>query len=213
MMIRVLVADDHTIVRETLVAALDASGECLVVGQAADGIDAVEQCLRLHPDIAIVDISMPRLNGIEVVRRLRAELPQMRILVLTMHQEEEYVLHMLRAGAAGYLRKDAAMAELIEAVRNLGSGGLHFGAHATRAMALQVQQARPIPTDPYRDLSPREREVFHLIVDGLTTKEIALRLDIGIKTAENHRQRVFAKLDVRNAAELVRYAARHHLID
>lgn len=212
-MIRVLVADDHTIVRETLVAALDASGECLVVGQAADGIDAIEQCLRLQPDIAIVDISMPRLNGIEVVRRLRAELPQMRILVLTMHQEEEYVLHMLRAGAAGYLRKDAAMAELIEAVRSLGVGGLHFGAHATRAMALQVQQARPIPTDPYRDLSPREREVFHLIVDGLTTKEIALRLDIGIKTAENHRQRVFAKLDVRNAAELVRYAARHHLID
>jgi two-component system, NarL family, response regulator NreC len=212
-MIRVLVADDHTIVRETLVAALDASGECLVVGQAADGIDAVEQCLRLQPDIAIVDISMPRLNGIEVVRRLRAELPQMRILVLTMHQEEEYVLHMLRAGAAGYLRKDAAMAELIEAVRNLGSGGLHFGAHATRAMAMQVQQARPIPSDPYRDLSPREREVFHLIVDGLTTKEIALRLDIGIKTAENHRQRVFAKLDVRNAAELVRYAARNHLID
>lgn len=212
-MIRVLVADDHTIVRETLVAALDASGECMVVGQAADGIDAIEQCLRLHPDIAIVDISMPRLNGIEVVRRLRAELPQMRILVLTMHQEEEYVLHMLRAGAAGYLRKDAAMAELLEAVRNLGSGGLHFGAHATRAMAMQVQQARPIPTDPYRDLSPREREVFHLIVDGLTTKEIALRLDIGIKTAENHRQRVFAKLDVRNAAELVRYAARNHLID
>lgn len=212
-MIRVLVADDHTIVRETLVAALDASGECLVVGQAANGIDAIEQCLRLQPDIAIVDISMPRLNGIEVVRRLRAELPQMRILVLTMHQEEEYVLHMLRAGAAGYLRKDAAMAELIEAVRSLGGGGLHFGAHATRAMAMQVQQARPMPTDPYRDLSPREREVFHLIVDGLTTKEIALRLDIGVKTAENHRQRVFAKLDVRNAAELVRYAARHHLID
>lgn len=212
-MIRVLVADDHTLVRETLVAALDASGECLVVGQAADGIDAVEQCLRLQPDIAIVDISMPRLNGIEVVRRLRADLPQMRILVLTMHQEEEYVLHMLRAGAAGYLRKDAAMAELIEAVRSLGAGGLHFGAHATRAMAMQMQQARPMPADPYRDLSPREREVFHLIVDGLTTKEIASRLDIGVKTAENHRQRVFAKLDVRNAAELVRYAARHHLID
>lgn len=212
-MIRVLVADDHTLVRETLVAALDASGECLVVGQAADGIDAVAQCLRLQPDIAIVDISMPRLNGIEVVRRLRADLPQMRILVLTMHQEEEYVLHMLRAGAAGYLRKDAAMAELIEAVRSLGAGGLHFGAHATRAMAMQMQQARPIPADPYRDLSPREREVFHLIVDGLTTKEIASRLDIGVKTAENHRQRVFAKIDVRNAAELVRYAARHHLID
>ncbi|GMV28588.1 MAG: DNA-binding response regulator [Rhodanobacteraceae bacterium] len=212
-MIRVLVADDHTLVRETLVAALDASGECMVVGQAADGIDAVEQCLRLQPDIAIVDISMPRLNGIEVVRRLRTDLPQMRILVLTMHQEEEYVLHMLRAGAAGYLRKDAAMAELIEAVRSLGAGGLHFGAHATRAMAMQMQQARPMPADPYRDLSPREREVFHLIADGLTTKEIASRLDIGVKTAENHRQRVFAKLDVRNAAELVRYAARHRLID
>ena len=129
------------------------------------------------------------------------------------HEEEEYVVHMLRAGAAGYLVKDAAMAELLGAVRTLAAGGAHFGAYASKILAEQVQQPTPLPQDPYGTLSAREREVFHLIVDGLTTKEIARRIDVSAKTAENHRVRIFAKLDVRNAAELVRYAARKRLLD
>ncbi len=212
-MIRVLVADDHTILREGLVAIINASGDCQVVAQAADGMAAVETAHATHPDVAVLDISMPRLNGIEVVRRLTAELPSLRILVLTMHSEEEYVLHVVRAGAAGFLLKDSATGEMLAAIRALANGRGYFGSHAAGVLAMQVQQPKQQLDDPYRNLTPREREVFHLIVEGLTTKEIAKRLDISSKTAENHRSRVLDKLDVRNTAELIRYAVRQGLMD
>jgi len=266
-MIRLLLADDHTVVRESLVAALIASGECIVVAEAGDGITAIEQALALRPDVAIIDISMPRLrgievvptktgigtdipatnpamreitdpftgetwlavqairpdvaiidismprlSGIEVVRRLKAELPRTRVLVLTMHEEEEYVLHVVRAGAAGYLLKHAATSELLSAVRTLAAGGVHFGPYAAKVLADQLQQPQRTHDDPYGALTSREREVLHLVVDGLTTKEIARRLDISVKTAENHRGRILDKLDVRNSAELVRYAIRKRLV-
>jgi DNA-binding NarL/FixJ family response regulator len=210
--IRVLIADDHTLVRESLVSVLERSGECTVVAQAADGVAALEQAQALHPDVAIIDISMPKLSGVEVVRRLAAELPSTRTLVLTMHEEEEYVLHMVRAGASGYLVKDSATAELLAAVRNVHEGRGHFGPYAARVLAEQVQHPERDLGDPYGDLTPREREVFHLMAEGLTTKEIARRLDISTKTAENHRGHVLAKLDLRNSAELVRYAAKKGLL-
>jgi DNA-binding NarL/FixJ family response regulator len=210
--IRVLIADDHTLVRESLVAVIERSGECTVVAQAADGVEALEQASALRPDVAIIDISMPRLSGVEVVRRLTAELPSTRILVLTMHEEEEYVLHMVRAGAAGYLVKDSATEELLAAVRNLHAGRGHFGPNAAQVLAEQVMHPEREITDPYGDLTAREREVFHLMAEGLTTKEIARRLDISTKTAENHRGHVLAKLDLRNSAELVRYAAKKGLL-
>jgi two-component system response regulator NreC len=211
--IRVLVADDHRILREGLVALIDASGDCHVVAQASDGAEAVELALRLRPDVVVLDISMPRLNGIEVVRRLATDLECARTLVLTMHKEEEYVLHVVRAGAAGFLLKDSATGDLLDAVRTLASGRAYFGTHAAMVLARQVHAPGSVPTDPYRDLTTREREVFHLIADGLTTKEIARQLGISNKTAENHRFRVLDKLDVRNTAELIRYAVRHHLLD
>ncbi len=211
--IRVVVADDHTILREGLVALLNGSGDCQVVAQAADGVAAVEAALRFRPDVVVLDISMPRLNGIEVVRRLAHELESTRILVLTMHAEEEYVLHVVRAGAAGFLLKDSAATELLAAVRALAAGRGYFAGHASRVLAQQVQQPHAPLADPYRDLTPREREVFHLIVEGLTTKEIARRLEIGPKTAENHRSRVLDKLGARNTAELIRYAVKRGLMD
>lgn len=211
--VRVLVADDHTILREGLVALLEASGECQVVAQASDGIAAVELALKTRPDVAVIDISMPGLNGIEVVRRLTRELEETRILVLTMHAEEEYVLHVVRAGASGFLLKDSATGELLGAVRALASGRGYFGAHASKVLAQQVQRPAGRMEDPYRDLTPREREVFHLIAEGLTTKEIARKLGTSAKTAENHRFRVLDKLGVRNTAELIRYAVRHGLLD
>lgn len=211
--IRILIADDHTLVRESLVGVLQAAGDLQVVAQAADGVETIEQALATRPDVVIVDISMPRLNGIEVVRRLREALPETRVLVLTMHEEEEYVLHVVRAGAAGYLVKDSPTAELIHAVRSLHAGRGHFGAQAARTLAEQVQHPERTIDDPYGALTAREREVFHLIVEGLTTKEIARRLDISAKTAENHRARVLDKLAVRNTAELVRYAVRKGLLD
>ncbi len=211
--IRVLVADDHTILREGLVALIAANADFLVVGQAADGAAAVEMAHRMSPEVLVVDLSMPKLNGLEVVRRLHQELPELRVLVLTMHSEEEYVLHAVRAGAAGFLLKDSAGTELLDAIRALAADRGYFGTHAARVMAQQVQRPGVPLTDPYRDLTPREREVFHLIIEGQTTKEIAKHLDISAKTAENHRSRVLEKMDARNTAELIRYAVRHGLMD
>jgi DNA-binding NarL/FixJ family response regulator len=212
--IRVLVADDHTMVRESLVNVLDGSGECIVVAQASDGVTAIEQALRVRPDVAIVDISMPGLNGVEVVRRLHNELPATRTLVLTMHEDEEYVLHVVRAGASGYLLKDSPISELINAVKQLHAGRAHFGAAAARVLAQQVQKPESERgSDPYGRLTNREREVFHLVVEGRTSKEIAAKLGISLKTAENHRASVLDKLDARNTADLVRYAVRRGLLD
>ena len=211
--IRILIADDHTLVRESLVGLLQGDGDVQVVGQAADGVETVEKAIALRPDVVITDISMPRLNGIEVVRRLHDALPDTRVLVLTMHQEDEYVLQAVRVGAAGYMVKDCAASELLIAVRNLHAGLGYFGPQAAKALAAQLQHPERNLGDPYGQLTPREREVFHLIAEGLTTKEIAKRLGISTKTGENHRARVLAKLDVRNSAELVRYALRMGLLD
>lgn len=211
--IRVLIADDHTLVRESLVSVLNASGACQVIAEAADGIEAVEKALATRPDVALVDISMPRLNGVEVVRRLHEALPETQVLVLTMHYEEEYVMQLVQAGAAGYLGKDSATSELIAAVTSLSEGRGYFSPQAAKILAESVQRPRRRLDDPYGDLTPREREVFHLMIEGLSTKLIARKLDISVKTAENHRVRVLHKLDVHNAAELVRYAVRRGLLD
>jgi len=212
-MIRVLIADDHTLVRESLVSVLNASGFCQVVAEAADGVAAVEQAMAVRPDVAIIDISMPRLSGVEVVRRLHAELPATRTLVLTMHEEVEYVLHVVRAGASGFLLKDSATGELIQAVRNLRAGRGHFSANAARVLAEQVHQPTTDLDDPYGNLTSREREVFHLLIVGETSKEIARQLGISVKTAENHRARILEKLKAHNTADVVRYAMRKGLLD
>ncbi|KZC38690.1 MULTISPECIES: response regulator [Rhodanobacter] len=211
--IRVLLVDDHNLVRESLVGILQGDGDIEVIAQAADGVEAVGKALATRPDIVITDLSMPRLSGIELVRRLTQELPDTRVLVLTMHQEDQYVLQAVRVGASGYLVKDSAAAELLAAVRNVHAGRAHFGPHASRALAEQLQHPERLPDDRYELLTAREREVFGLIAEGLTTKEIARRLSISTKTAENHRTRVLTKIAVRNTAELVRYALRRGLLD
>lgn len=192
---------------------LEASGDCIVVAEAADGVEAVEKAVATRPEIVVLDIRMPRLSGLEAVRRLRAELPDSRVLVLTMHDEEEYVLHMVKAGAAGYLLKDSAAAELLAALRALHAGQGYFGPHAARVLADQWQRPERVAEDPYGALTPREREVFHLAIEGKSTKEVAKVLGISVKTAENHRTRLMEKLGVHNTAELVRYAARRGLLD
>jgi two-component system, NarL family, response regulator NreC len=210
--IRVLVADDHTIVRQGIVSLLHDSGHCEVVAEAANGIEAVEKALATKPAVALIDITMPRLNGIEVVRRIRQALPETRVLVLTVHDDEEYVLPIVRAGATGYLLKNAAATELVEAVQTLHRGKAYFGPEAARVMAEQLQNPGAAQVDPYQRLTPREREVFHLVVEGKASKEISRLLGISVKTAENHRARLMEKLDVHNTAELVKYAARKGLL-
>ncbi len=211
-MIRVFLADDHTIVRQGIVSLLSNDPDCIVVGEASNGIEALEKLLELKPQVAVIDITMPGLNGMEVVKRASEKLPSCKILVLTMHEEEEYVIHMVKAGAAGYLIKDSAANELIEAVKALASGKTYFSQKAAQVLASQYSQS---PTDwenPYRDLTSREREVFHLVIDGKTTKDIARALTISVKTVENHRSHVLEKLKVSNTAELIHYAARKKLL-
>lgn len=210
---RVLVADDHVLVRESLVGLLQASGDVEVVAQASDGVETVDKALETRPDVVVTDISMPRLGGLEVVRRLHEALPGTRVLVLTMHQEDEYVLQAVHAGASGYLVKDSASSELLAAVRSLHAGRDYFGPQARRALEEQRHHPERTVQDPYGRLTAREREVFHLVSEGLTTKEVARKLGISAKTAENHRARVLDKVGVRNTAELVRYALRHGLLD
>jgi DNA-binding NarL/FixJ family response regulator len=211
--IRVVVADDHTLVRTGLVKILTEDGSCEVVAEAADGVEAVEKTLATRPDVVLIDVTLPRLSGIEAVRRIKHELPSARILALTVHDEEEYIVHMVRAGVTGYLVKDSAARELLDAVRALHRGQGYFGPQASRVLADRVARPASESPDPYGSLTPREREVFHLIADGKATKEIAGALGISVKTAENHRTRVLDKLGVHNAAELVRYAAKKGLID
>lgn len=210
--IRVLIADDHRILREGLVSLLAESGECEVVAEAADGVEAVEQAVATSPDVAVVDLTMPRLSGIEAVRRIRERAPRTRVLVLTVHEEEEYVVPVVRAGASGYLVKDSAASELLAAVRALAAGRGWFGPQASQVLAEAYRRPEGAADDPYGTLSPREREVFHLVAEGRTSKEVAQALSIRPKTAENHRARVMEKLGLHSTAELVRYAARRGLL-
>jgi two-component system, NarL family, response regulator NreC len=212
MMIRVFIADDHAIVRQGLVSLLAQDGQCVLVGEAADGVSAIEQILILQPQVAVVDITMPGLNGMEVVKRLHDKLPACKVLVLTMHEEQEYVMHMVSAGAAGYLIKDSAAQELIDAVKALAAGKTYFSQRAAQVLANQYGQTTNNWQNPYRDLTDRERQIFHLVVNGKTTKEVARELSISIKTVENHRSKVLEKLQVTNVAELVRYAAIKNLL-
>jgi DNA-binding NarL/FixJ family response regulator len=210
--IRILIADDHQLVRESLVAVLVAADCFQVVAQVSNGQAALAMCAECDPDVAVIDLSMPGLSGLEVVRRLRELCPRTRCLVLTMHDDEEYLLYAVRAGAAGFMLKDSPVSELIDAIRNVARGLGHFSPEASRILATQLQQPERVIEDPYRNLTAREREVFHLIAEGLTTKEIARRLGISAKTAENHRARVLGKLEARNTAEVVRYAIRRGLV-
>jgi DNA-binding NarL/FixJ family response regulator len=211
--IRVLIADDHTIVRQGLVGILKASPDMEVVAEAADGSEAVEKSLKTKPDVVVLDVSMPRLSGIEAARRIHEALPAARILVLTMHDDEEYILKMVRAGASGYLLKDGAASELLAGIRNLKAGKTHYGPHAAKALEEAFARDRPSePADPYERLTDREREVFQLVVEGKTNAEIGELLFISAKTVDNHRTRLMEKLGLHSAAEVIRYAARHKLL-
>jgi DNA-binding NarL/FixJ family response regulator len=205
--IRVLLADDHTVVRQGLAGIL-AAGGCEVVAQASDGAEAVELALRLNPAVVVLDLAMPRLNGLEATRRIRAALPRARVLVLTAQDEVEFVVPLVRAGAHGFLRKDCAATELLAGVRALAAGDSYFGPAASRVLVEQLAAGEP-PDDPLGRLTDREREVFQLAVEGKTIKQVAALLGISAKTAENHRSRMLQKLGLHGTAELVRFAARH----
>jgi DNA-binding NarL/FixJ family response regulator len=209
---RVLLADDHAILRQGLARILARSGEVEVVAEAADGHEAVEQSMATRPDVVVLDITMPRLGGLEAARRIRKALPGTKVLVLTMHEDEEYVLEMVRAGASGYVVKESAASELLAAVRALRGGQAYFAPAAARAVSEAYLAGGRLPEDPYERLTDREREILPLLAEGRTNAQVAELLFVSAKTVDNHRTRLMEKLGVHNAAGLVRFATRRGLL-
>jgi two-component system response regulator NreC len=212
--IRVLIAEDHAIVREGIRRLLAAEPDIVVVGEAADGEAAVDLARSLRPDVVCVDISMPRLNGVEATRRIKGAMPEIAVVVLTMHEDEAYVYELMKAGASGYVLKRASARDLVDAVRAVAGG--HTFLHPVIARRLLSEYDRPGADDErarFDGLTERERQVVRLIADGLTNREIAERLQISVKTVETHRTHIMEKLDLHDRAHLVRYAVRKGLID
>jgi DNA-binding NarL/FixJ family response regulator len=205
---RVLLADDHQIVRQGVRALLEDAGH-VVVGEAADGREACQLARRLQPDIAVLDLSMPILNGVDAAREIRRVSPRTRAIVLTMYTERPFVLQAMQAGARGYVVKSQAAEDLIQAIREVLSGAAYL---SPAVSALLVDAYRDRAHDGDEQLTARERAVLQLIGEGKTTKAIAGVLGISFKTAESHRSRVMKKLDIHQVAGLVRYAIRRGLL-
>jgi two-component system, NarL family, response regulator NreC len=212
--LRILLADDHTVVRQGLRKVLEERPDWVVVAEAGNGRDAVKQAEELKPDVAILDVAMPLLNGIEATRQIVRRSPATRVLVLTMHSDEAYVNQILKAGATGYLLKDSADVDLIQAVGAVSQGKSFFSPGVARLMLDDYvrQLADKGITDRYESLSEREREIFQLIAEGKANKEIAHILSISPSTVETHRARIMEKLDLHSAAEIVLYAVRRGVI-
>jgi DNA-binding NarL/FixJ family response regulator len=201
---RILIADDHGIVRSGLKMLIERQGGMNVVAEADDGVSAVEAAQRERPDVAILDVAMPRMTGIQATREIRAHCPDTSVLLLSMHDDERYVHDALRAGAAGYVLKRQADAELIDAVRAVASGGRFVSALPDIELGCD---------DPVDRLTPRELDVVKLIAEAYTNRQIAEILKVSEKTVESHRSNVFAKLGMRDRVELVRYAIKRGLIE
>lgn len=211
--VRVLLADDHRILREGVKALLARESDIDCIGEAADGRTLLTQVRQLQPDVLVTDIAMPGLNGLEAIRRLRVDAPQLRILVLSAHDEPRLVLACIEAGASGYLLKDTGCTELAEAIRDVAQGRIHL---AQPLVGLFVEQYRArLEGEPLRaaasPLTPRERELVQLFSEGHSTSEIAERLHLSVKTVATHRENILHKLNIRGVAEMTRYALREGL--
>ncbi|HKY33163.1 MAG TPA: response regulator transcription factor [Candidatus Polarisedimenticolia bacterium] len=208
MPLRILLADDHVIVRQGFKLLLEQSGFS-VVGEAADGREAVRLAAESRPDVALIDLAMPMLNGLDTCREISKVSPGTRTILLTMYSEEQYILEALRAGVTGYLLKAKASNDLEQAIREVSRGAVYLSPGISRNVVQAYLNSGEPMTDP---LSPREREVLQLVAEGKTTKEIASLLGISVKTVESHRTRIMAKLNIHETAGLVRYAIRQGLI-
>ena len=206
--VRILLADDHSLVRQALRSLLE-KHEFQVVSEASDGQEALRVGMETNPEVAILDISMPILNGIDVARELSKSSPRTKVLLLTQHDEDQYVTEAMRAGVKGYVLKSQAAGDLVSAVREICKGAVYLSPSISRAVVDAFLHKTKLPADP---LSGRERQVLQLVGEGKSTKEIAVLLGVSVKTAESHRARLMRKLDIHETASLVRYAIRRGLI-
>lgn len=209
-MIRILLADDHGMVRQGFKLILAAQPDMEIVGEAGNGREAVELTEKLKPDVVVMDVAMPELNGIEATRRIAESAPRVRVLALSMHKDSVYVREILRAGARGYLLKDSIDSDLVSAVRSVARGDGYISPGVSDAV---LADYRRHVTDPLDLLSSREREVLQHIAEGKTNKEIANALALSVYTVEAHRGRIMEKLNLHSTGELVRFAVRNGLID
>lgn len=208
--IRILLADDHRLVRQGFHLILASQPDLEIVGEASNGNEAIQLAEKLKPDVVVMDVAMPELNGIEATRRLAASLPRCKVLALSMHKDSVYVREILKAGARGYLLKDSADGDLLAAVRSVARGDGYLSPGVSDAV---LSDYRRHVTDPLDLLSSREREVLQAIAEGKTNKEIAVALNLSVYTVESHRGRIMEKLNLHSTGELVRFALRNGLID
>lgn len=212
MMIKVLLADDHSMVRAGLRRIVEESGDMMVVDEAADGREAIRKVRAQPPDVAVIDISMPQMDGLEVISRLQSEFPELPIIILTMHDEEQYVVRAIEAGAMGYLTKQSAPEQLVTAIRKVHAGARFLSESATEVLALRVAKGKK-DQSPLDSLSTRELQVLRQLALGQTNREIASAYNISIKTVDTYRFRLLKKLHLRNNAEVSRFAIQNHLVE
>lgn len=210
-MIRIVVADDHTIVREGLKQLLAAAGDMQVVGEASDGTQVIERVRALDFDVLLLDMSMPGRSGIELIKQVHSEKPRLRVLVLSMHEEHQYAVRAIRAGASGYLTKESASRQLVDALRKVAAGGAFISAEVAQQLALGAMPDAKGP--PHSALSDREFQIFRMIADGLSVSDIAARLSLSVKTVSTHKSNILQKMSMTTQAELIRYAITHRLVD
>jgi DNA-binding NarL/FixJ family response regulator len=210
-MIRVLLADDHHIVRAGLRELLSGTGDIMVAGEATNGHEVLERIRTADYDVAVLDMSMPGRTGIELIRLVKSERPKLRILMLSMHSEEQWAVRALRAGASGYLTKETAPDELIAAIRRIASGGAYVTPETAERLALDASRDSEAP--PHTLLTDREFQVFRMIASGASVGEVARRLSLSIKTVSTHKTHIMEKMGLANPAELIRYALEHKLLD
>ena len=217
MAVRILVADDHEIVRQGLRALLEAQPGWQVVAEAIDGREALDKAKRLRPDVVVLDVSMPNLNGLEATRQIRKALPETEVLILTMHDSEQLVREVLEAGARGYVLKSDAGRELVTAVESVRQSKPYFTSRVSEIVLdgyLHAGERSDAFNAPRTvRLSPREREIVQLLAEGKSNKEVAVALHISVKTAETHRTNLMRKLDLHSISELVRYAIRNKMVE
>jgi two-component system response regulator NreC len=209
----IVLVEDHHVVRQALRTLLEAEPDFSVVGEAADGLDAVQLVESLEPDVVVLDLRLPGLGGLEVTREVVRRLPQTRVVVLSVHTDEAYVANALKNGAAGYIPKTATADELIRAIRRVTAGRYYLSPPLSeRVIESYIRGAAGAPRDVYETLTMRERQVMYLVVEGFTSAEAASRLSIGTRTVEMHRANLMHKLSLRNQTELIRYALRRGIL-